>query len=194
MSNIWGKPIYIKIHISYRLRHEVLAFTVVGEKISIASIQFLHYSTQTSLKDKMYKYEHLHWMSLCIFGQNKWAKYEVNGALKHLWKYNNNLKKHSSKYPARILKSLPSYFNGQHPWLCSCRIWTLTHCCFYKKKSFNIPVSVGLTTPAHMLNGYKICLNTTNYLIFNIQDFRYWLCCSILDCFGQLVSPLCTRS
>ncbi len=31
-----------------------------------------------------------------------------------------------------------------------------------------------------MLNGYDMCLNTTNYLIFNMQDFRYWLCPSIL--------------
>ncbi len=28
-------------------------------------------------------------------------------------------------------------------------------------------------------------------LIFNMQDFRYWLCTSILDFFGQVVSPLC---
>ncbi len=27
-------------------------------------------------------------------------------------------------------------------------------------------------------------------LIVNMQDFRYWLCTSILDCFGQPVSPL----
>ncbi len=33
---------------------------------------------------------------------------------------------------------------------------------------FNIPVSIGLTTLAHMLNGYEICLNTSNYLFFNI--------------------------
>ncbi len=37
---------------------------------------------------------------------------------------------------------------------------------------------------------YEIWLNTTNYPIFNMQDFRYWLCTSILDCFGQVVSPL----
>ncbi len=43
---------------------------------------------------------------------------------------------------------------------------------------------------AHMLNGYEIYLNTTKYLIFNMQDFIYWLCASILDCFGQVVSPL----
>ncbi len=58
--------------------------------------------------------------------------------------------------------------------------------------SFNIPVSFGLTTLSHMLNSYKICLNTTNYLIFIMQDFIYWLWTSIVDCFGQLVSQLCT--
>ncbi len=26
-----------------------------------------------------------------------------------------------------------------------------------------------------MLNGYEICLSTTNSPIFNIQDVRYWL-------------------
>ncbi len=39
-----------------------------------------------------------------------------------------------------------------------------------------------------MLNGYVIFLNTTNYLIFKMQDFRYWICTSILDCFGQMVT------
>ncbi len=39
--------------------------------------------------------------------------------------------------------------------------------------------------------GKLICLNTTNYLICNMQDFRYWPCTSILDCFGHVVSPLC---
>ncbi len=33
------------------------------------------------------------------------------------------------------------------------------------------------------------CLNTTNCPIFNMQVFRYCLWTSILDCFGQLVSP-----
>ncbi len=56
-------------------------------------------------------------------------------------------------------------------------------------KSFNIPVSIALATLAHMINVYDICLNTTNYPIFNMQDFRYCLWTSILDCFGQLVSP-----
>ncbi len=36
-------------------------------------------------------------------------------------------------------------------------------------QSFNIPVSIGLTTLAHMLNWYEICLNKTNYPIFNMQ-------------------------
>ncbi len=48
-----------------------------------------------------------------------------------------------------------------------------------------------ITTLAHMLNGYEICLNRTNYPIFNMHDFIYCLCTTILDCFGQLVSPLC---
>ncbi len=32
-----------------------------------------------------------------------------------------------------------------------------------------------------------------NYLIFNMQDFIYCLLTSILDCFGQLVSPPCIQ-
>ncbi len=35
-------------------------------------------------------------------------------------------------------------------------------------KSFNISVSIGLITLAHVLDGYEICLNTTNYPIFNM--------------------------
>ncbi len=54
---------------------------------------------------------------------------------------------------------------------------------------FNIYFSIALTTLAHMLNGYDICFKTMNYPIFNMQDFRYWLCTSVLDCFGQVVSP-----
>ncbi len=42
----------------------------------------------------------------------------------------------------------------------------------------------------HMLNRYHICLNTTKYLIFNMQYFRNWLCISILDWFGHVVFPL----
>ncbi len=56
-------------------------------------------------------------------------------------------------------------------------------------KSFNILVSIALATLAHTINVYEICLNTTNYQIFNMQDFRYCLWTSILDCFGKLVSP-----
>ncbi len=59
-------------------------------------------------------------------------------------------------------------------------------------KSFNIPVSIALATLAHMINVYEICINTTNYLIFNMQDFRYCLWTSTLDCFGQLISPPCS--
>ncbi len=56
-------------------------------------------------------------------------------------------------------------------------------------KSFNIPVSIALATLPHMINVYEMCLNTTNYPIFNMQDFRYCPWTYILDCFGQLVSP-----
>ncbi len=52
--------------------------------------------------------------------------------------------------------------------------------------------SIALATLGHMINVYEICLNTTNYPIFNMQDFRYCLWTSILDCFGQLVSPPCS--
>ncbi len=57
-------------------------------------------------------------------------------------------------------------------------------------KSLNISVSIWLRTLGYMLNEYEICLNTTNYLTVNMQDFRYWLCTFISDCFSQLVSPL----
>ncbi len=59
---------------------------------------------------------------------------------------------------------------------------------FSHTKSFNILIV--LTILAHMINGYEICFNATNYLIYNMQSFIYWLCTSILDCFGQLISPL----
>ncbi len=39
-------------------------------------------------------------------------------------------------------------------------------------KSFNTPVSIALATLAHMINVYEIRLNTTNYLILNMQDFN----------------------
>ncbi len=60
---------------------------------------------------------------------------------------------------------------------------------FSYTKSFNIPVSIALTTLAHMLNVYEICLNTTNYPIFNMKDFRYCLRTSILDCFWSAGIP-----
>ncbi len=34
--------------------------------------------------------------------------------------------------------------------------------------SFNISISIELTTLSHILNGYDISLNSTNYLIFNM--------------------------
>ncbi len=38
-------------------------------------------------------------------------------------------------------------------------------------KSFSIPIWSQLTTPAHMLNGYEICLNSTNWFsICNMSD------------------------
>ncbi len=39
--------------------------------------------------------------------------------------------------------------------------------------SFNIHVSIGLITLADMLIGYEVCLNTTNYPICIMQDFKY---------------------
>ncbi len=48
-------------------------------------------------------------------------------------------------------------------------------------QSFNIPVSIRLTTLADILN----------YSIFNMQYFKCRLCISILlDCLGHVVSPL----
>ncbi len=47
-------------------------------------------------------------------------------------------------------------------------------------KSFNIPVSFAFATLAYMINVYEICLNTTNYPIFNMQGFIYCLWTSIL--------------
>ncbi len=61
-------------------------------------------------------------------------------------------------------------------------------------KSFNIRVSIELTTLAHMLNVNEICLIRPNNAIFNVKDFKYWLCTSVLECFGQLVSPPCHRN
>ncbi len=45
-----------------------------------------------------------------------------------------------------------------------------------------------------MLNGYEIRLNTTNYPICNMQDFRYWLHISVFDYVAKVVSPPCCRS
>ncbi len=41
------------------------------------------------------------------------------------------------------------------------KIYVKTH--ISHAKSFNVPVSIGQTTCIHMLNGYGICMNTTNY-------------------------------
>ncbi len=72
--------------------------------------------------------------------------------------------------------------------ICVEPIYVKTH--ISHPKSFNIPVSIGLTL-AHMLNGYEICLNKTNCPIFNMQDFIYCLCTCNLNCFGQVVFPQC---
>ncbi len=50
-----------------------------------------------------------------------------------------------------------------------CDIWgyVKTHITFTKYFSIRTGISIGLTTPAHMLNGYEICLNMTN------SDFQY---------------------
>ncbi len=42
----------------------------------------------------------------------------------------------------------------------------------------------------HILNGYDISLNTTNYLIFNMQDFRNGVWFTMLDMFWSHGSPL----
>ncbi len=54
-------------------------------------------------------------------------------------------------------------------------------------QSFNMNVSIGLTTLADLLNRCEACLDKTNNPIFNMQDFRYWLCMSILYCFDNLI-------
>ncbi len=50
-------------------------------------------------------------------------------------------------------------------------------------KSLNIPISIAFATLAHMINVYEICLNTTNYPIFNMQGFIYCLWTFILKLF-----------
>ncbi len=52
-------------------------------------------------------------------------------------------------------------------------IYIKTH--YFTCKILQYTSLIGLTTISHMLNVYEICFNTTNYLIFNMQDFRY--CC-----------------
>ncbi len=56
-------------------------------------------------------------------------------------------------------------------------------------KSFNIPVSIAFATLAHMINVYAICLNTTNYPIFNMQGFIYCMRTSILKLFWSTGIP-----
>ncbi len=56
--------------------------------------------------------------------------------------------------------------------------------------SFNISFSIGFTTLAYMFNGYVISLITTKYPIFNMQNYRHWLCNTIYDDVSQLVCPL----
>ncbi len=61
-----------------------------------------------------------------------------------------------------------------------------------------------------LINGYEICLNTGHPTLahkwvwdmsqyhklsdYNMQVFRYWLRTYMLDCFGQVLSPLCVTS
>ncbi len=54
---------------------------------------------------------------------------------------------------------------------------------FTYNKSFNLASSISHATLLHIFNGYDICLNTTNYLIFNMQDFRNGLWFSVLNLF-----------
>ncbi len=56
-------------------------------------------------------------------------------------------------------------------------------------KSFNIPVSIPCAALAHIINVYEICLNTTNYPIFNMQGFIYCLWTSILKLFWSAGIP-----
>ncbi len=58
-----------------------------------------------------------------------------------------------------------------------------------RNKSFNIDVSIWLSTLAHILNVYHISLNITNYPIFNMQSFSNGLLSSSWNCFDQVVSP-----
>ncbi len=70
---------------------------------------------------------------------------------------------------------------------------------FVSKHTFHIQnpsiylfqLDVNNATLAHMLNWYEICLNRTNYPVFNMQDFRYWLYTSFLFCVGHMVSQHC---
>ncbi len=48
-------------------------------------------------------------------------------------------------------------------------------------KSINIPISIRLTILAPIIIGFDIHLNGIHYPTVNMQDFRYWLCTSILD-------------
>ncbi len=56
-------------------------------------------------------------------------------------------------------------------------------------KSFNVPVSIAFATLAHMINVYEICLNTTNYVVFNMQGVIYRLWTSILKLFWSADIP-----
>ncbi len=57
-------------------------------------------------------------------------------------------------------------------------------------KYFSIPILSGFTMLDYIVKGHEICLNITNYPNFNMQDFKYLLCTSILNCFDHVVSPV----
>ncbi len=61
-------------------------------------------------------------------------------------------------------------------------------------KSLNIPVSIVFATPAHMINVYEICHNTTNYPIFDMQGFIYCLWTSILKLFWLAGIPTMNKA
>ncbi len=60
-------------------------------------------------------------------------------------------------------------------------------------KSFNMPVLIAFATLAHMINVSEIRLNTTNYPIFNMQGFIYYLLTSILKLFWSAGIPTMFR-
>ncbi len=52
-----------------------------------------------------------------------------------------------------------------------------------------MPVSICFATLAHILIGYDIGLDTTNYLIFNMQVFRNVVWSSMMEVFWSVGIP-----